>query len=543
MRWWTCLAAFVMGSVAPAARGAIYTPESPEVQAAMAKAIAFLSTDAANDTRIGAKSIAGLALLKNNVPLGHARISEAVKAIRQGFNDGSFRTGSDSMYNLGMAIIFLVNADRGKYRSDIQKLLDIQGQMQKQNGAWGYEHSEAGDTSMTQYGVLSMWEAAEAGFDVPVDRWERAANWLLRTQDPGGAFGYQAIDPGLGNFVLTPQADTRLSMCAAGAGSLYICSDRFGMVSLGKKSSDENDEELPDALRPVGGKEKRTARPGTKNVDRDMMEAARDRADNHFDRNFKVQVPSWNYYYLYSVERYQSFREAAAGRIGYNADWYDDGVKYLLSKQNENGGWDEQCGPMADTAFSVLFMVRSTRKSITRARYFGGGTLVGGRGLPHGEGSAFVRSGRIKRQALAGPADELFAAMNDPDNEQYFRALEDLEELSFEGDAELLNSVADRLKDLAADGPPEARVAAVRSLARTRKLDHAPTLILALEDPDAEVFREAVAGLRFMSRRLNAERIPTEPTDVERRAEIRAWQSWYVAIRPGATFEPPLAQK
>src|SRR5262249_9566063 len=156
-------------------------------------------------------------------------------------------------------------------------------------------------------------------------------------------------------------------------------------------------------------------------------------------------------------------------------------------------------GTVPDTAFAALFMLRSTRKSITRARYYGGGTLVGGRGLPHGEGGAFLRQGRVKRQALAGPADELFAAMDDPANEQYFRALEDLEELSFEGEASEIDAHAAKLRKLVAEGPPEARVAAVRSLARTRNLDHVPTLIFALEDPDAEVFREAVTGLRFMS--------------------------------------------
>ncbi len=516
----------------------VYTPDSPEVKSAITKAVEFLASDAANDTRIGAKSIAALALLKINAPSNHPRIGEAVQSIRLGMTDDTLRT---DMYSLGMAIIFLVNADRDKYRYDIDKLLDIQAQTQKENGAWGYSNTLLGDTSMTQYAVLSMWEATEAGFDIPIERWEKVANWLLRTQDPGGAFGYQGIDPG--NFNLVPQTDTRLSMCAAGCGSLYICSDRFGMVNLGPKVSDEKEDELPDALKPVGSRGRRPIRKETKNVDRERMEQARERADHHVDRNFAIDVPMFPHYYLYTLERYQSFREAAAGQIAQDAEWYDDGVKYLLAKQQENGGWHNQCGAMADTAFSVLFMVRSTRKSIARARYFGGGTLVGGRGLPHGEGSALLRSGRIKRQALSGPADELFAAMDNPDNEEYFRALEDLEELSFEADAELLDSVADRLKKLVSDGPSEARVAAVRSLARTRKLDHVPTLIFALEDPDAEVFREAVAGLRFMSRRISSLTIPPVPSDAQRQEEIRAWQSWYVSIRPGATFESPAAQK
>ena len=528
-----CLAALVVGCVAPSSRAA-FTSESPEVKAAIAKAVEFLSSDAANDPRIGAQAMAGLAVLKANAPANHPRIEKAVQAIRTGLSDDSLRT---DMYSLGMSIIFLANLDRDRYRSEVERLLKLQGETQKPNGAWGYTNAVFGDTSMTQYGVLAMWEATEAGFDVPLERWEAAANWLLRTQDPNGGFGYQAIDPG--NFDRVKQNETRLSMCTAGAASLYICSDRFGMVKLGPRDEEDKDDELPDALKPVGAGRRRKVKRSTSNVDRARTGRARDEADEHFDNIFSIQVEQYQYYYLYTLERYQSFREAAAGRISQESPWYDAGIRYLLSKQGSQGEWENQCGPTADTAFAVLFMVRSTRKSIAKARYFGGGTLVGGRGLPHGEGSALLRQGRIKRQSTIGPADELFAAMDDPDNEHYFRALEDLEELSFEADIESLDSVAAQLKKLVSEGPVEARVAAVRGLARTRNLDHVPTLIFALGDPDPEVFREAAAGLRLISRRLSGKPAPTAPTDAERQQEIRAWQDWYRAIRPNATFESP----
>ncbi len=531
MRSSACLAALILGCLALPARSA-FTPDSPEVKAAVAKAVAFLATDGANDPRIGAQAMAGLALLKSEAPHDHPRIIQAVQSIRQGLNDDSLRT---DMYSLAMSIIFLVNADRDRYEYDIEKLLKLQGETQKPNGAWGYHNALFGDTSMTQYAVLSMWEATEAGFDVPVERWEQVANWLLRTQDPSGGFGYQAIDPG--NFTQVMQSETPLCMCTAGSGALYICSDRFGLVNLGPRDEKKPEDSLPDALKPVGKRRHRPDRKGTRNVDSRRMERARENADEYMDRKFNVEVDKYQFYYLYTLERYQSFREAAAGRVGQDADWYDAGVRYLLAKQGSRGEWDNLCGVTADTAFSVLFMVRSTRKAITKARYFGGGTLVGGRGLPHGEGSALLRQGRIKRQATAGTADELFAAMDDPDNEHYFRAIEDLEELSFDADIADLDSMAAQLKKLVSDGPVEARVAAVRGLARTRNLDHVPTLIFALEDPDAEVFREAAAGLRLISRRLNAKTPPAAPSDKERQDEIRTWQDWYRSIRPGATFD------
>jgi len=526
------IAAFCVSCCAPTAHAAL-TPESPEVKAAVQKGVAYLSS-AEGEDRIGGLAIAALALVKNNVPDDNPKVQAAVRAIRVGMDNGSLEKGPESMYSLGMSIIFLCNADPVKYRRDIEKLLDIQAKTQKTFGAWGYENLPTGDTSMTQYAVLSMWEAYEAGFDVPADRWEKVANWLLRTQDVAGGFSYQGTDPN--SFERIQQPEVRLSMCAAGASSLYICSDHFGMVSIG--GNQDAGDDLPDELKEAGGgKRRRRRKAGTSNVDRSRMETAREDVDKYFDKNFTVEVPKWVHYYLYAVERYQSFREAAEGKMGQESEWYDKGAKFLLSSQAENGSWRGDCQDVPDTAFSVLFLIRSTRKSITKARYFGGGTLVGGRGLPSGEGAAFVRSGRVKKKALAGPADELFAAMDSPDNEQYQRALDDLEEISFDADAGELNKQADRFKKLVADGPPEARVAAVRSLARTRDLDHVPTLIFALDDPDAEVFREAVGGLRFLSRRLTDKDIPTDPTPEQRQEAIREWKQWFLTIRPGAQFE------
>ena len=37
---------------------------------------------------------------------------------------------------------------------------------------------------MTQYGVLSAWEATQAGFKIPSNTIESVTNWLLKTQDP-----------------------------------------------------------------------------------------------------------------------------------------------------------------------------------------------------------------------------------------------------------------------------------------------------------------------------------------------------------------------
>ena len=93
---------------------------------------------------------------------------------------------------------------------------------------------ETGDTSMTQYGVLSSWEATQAGFTVPIESIEGVATWLLRTQDPSGGFGYQGNVGNGGGLV--QQSDVKLSMTAAGLGSLCICASLLGLRPRSKNA-------------------------------------------------------------------------------------------------------------------------------------------------------------------------------------------------------------------------------------------------------------------------------------------------------------------
>ena len=61
------------------------------------------------------------------------------------------------------------------------------------------------------------------------------ANWLLKTQDPSGGFGYQGnIAPNAG--ALVAQSEIRPSMTAAGSGSLYICANLLGLIDKERKT-------------------------------------------------------------------------------------------------------------------------------------------------------------------------------------------------------------------------------------------------------------------------------------------------------------------
>ena len=97
------------------------------------------------------------------------------------------------IYSTGLSIIFLISYDPDQYRAEIDALLQALLYKQKTHGGWGYPDEPTGDTSMTQYGVLSVWEARQRGFQIPQQPIQAVTRWLLRTQDPSGAWGYQGI--------------------------------------------------------------------------------------------------------------------------------------------------------------------------------------------------------------------------------------------------------------------------------------------------------------------------------------------------------------
>ena len=72
-----------------------------------------------------------------------------------------------------------------------------------------------GDTSISQYAVLGMWEAENAGVDVSPSVWDRAAQWYMSSRRAGAEAGITTATQ--------PSWPETVSMTAAGVGSLMIC--------------------------------------------------------------------------------------------------------------------------------------------------------------------------------------------------------------------------------------------------------------------------------------------------------------------------------
>jgi hypothetical protein len=524
------------------------TPDSPDVKRAIRKAVRFLASDdeKSKDDRLGARALVGLVMLKNHEAADHPRITAAAAAIQaavKGQEPAQIKLDAP-IYTAGLCVIFLATLDAHTYAGEIDSLLRYLQYVQKPHGGWGYPERDSGDTSMTQYGVLSAWEAKQAGCRISRDSIEKAANWLLRTQDPSGAFGYQgAVSP---IDALVKQGDIRPAMVVGGVGSVYMCADLLELVPRAA----QRDDNLPPALKEVEAvaPPAAAAEEGKLKVDLRRVKAAEARGVRYITgvgkngkKNLKMNYTDWTtFYYLYAYERYASFRELAEGRTEKEPAWYTEGARYLLSIQKSDGSWivkDSLSGKVPDTAFAALFLLRSSKRSIEKAYGYGESTLVAGRGLSKETAAVAVSAGKVLPVAQWKTAAALLPILDRREDPAFDKAIAALEQLPPKEAQLLAKKHAEVLRRLVADRSPSARIAAVKAIGNGNNLDLVPTLVYALGDPDVGVASQACDALRRLSHVLGAPAVPTPLTDDRRRDEIQYWKQWYLAIRPEAEFD------
>jgi hypothetical protein len=250
------------------------------------------------------------------------------------------------------------------------------------------------------------------------------------------------------------------------------------------------------------------------------------------DRNYSVNMEAKTFYYLYGLERYKSFQESFDLTQDPSPKWYNDGYEYLASKQAANGSWAGYCGANCDTAFSILFLLRSTQKSIHAK--LGEGSLLAGRGLPTNLSRAKLHNGQLIVEQVHTKVDELLSMIDDGNDAKLDDLARDPSQLVVDRVDE---KSARRLQQLLRGGEPEVRLLAVRALGRTGNLDYVPSLLYALTDPDRRIVLEARNELRFISRNFDGPGPPDDYTEEQRYQALDLWKKWYLAIRPSAVLE------
>jgi len=515
---------------APNARAV--TPESPEVKAVIEKGLTYIAANV--DSRLGGKCLAGIAFLKNGRKADDPVIKAALEDCRAKL---SGLTNEDN-YSLGAAIIFLCELDPQQHRSLIEKYLAEVLQRQMSIGSWSYAGYATGDTSQTQYAVLGMWMAQRHGFQIPLKTVEGVTSWLMRTQDVGGGWGYQGIDPG--NYQRTTQSNTTQSLSAAGLGSLYVCADLIS-ITEGRPADKKDEAALPSVLKEVKTVDSAKAKPTrmtSQVIDSSAVRQAMLLGNQWFSKNYGKEAPDWQHYYLYAYERYRSYQELALGKAEKEPSWYNEGYDLLKKTQQPDGSWQGQDNSQVATVFAVLYLSRSSRKAISKvvADWGGEGVLIGGMGLPTNTADLRERDGQLVQAPLSGSIDELLSIVENANNPDLGRLVDAKQELVLDADVTKRTSQLERLRALVSAGSYQSRIVAVRTLGRVRELDNVPLLIYALTDPDPRIVREADRGLRFISRKLLGGGVPDSPTQQQLREIQAGWKAWFTSIRPDAEF-------
>jgi uncharacterized protein (DUF433 family) len=532
-------AALAASAIAAAARAVALSPQSPEVLALVDKGLRYLEKQ--NDDRLGGKCLVALAFHKRGMPNDHPRIREALDACRQSKTEMQQET---RIYSKAIALIFLVEVAEDDERELIGDYAALMQTHQMPHGGYGYmlPGEALGDTSQTQYAVLAYWEMLQAGVSPKVEDVERCANWILRTQSPEGAWAYKGQDPG--TFKAIEQAPSSTCLLSAGASSLLICGNVLGLVKpAGSGPAEEvaggavGGSATPAALKLVEQKQLRAipVLRSTGAVDTARITKAAASARQWLDKNFDVTNGGYYAHYaLYALERYKSFEEFLTGEVPEEPQWYRRGYEFLKSSQQDDGSWRSYAdsSTATSTAFSVLFLLRSTQASI-KAR-LGEGTLVGGRGLPSDLSKVRLRGGRIVVQQKLTDLDKLLEMLEESEDESPDEFADQLPELSAD---QIDPQQARRFEQLLRTGKPGERRLAAAALGRLRSVDYAPALIFALTDPDRRVVREARDALQSISRNFEGFGPEDNFDEPARRDAIERWKAWYGEIRPDA---PPL---
>jgi len=500
-----------------------FTSESPEVQQMLGKACAFLEKSPPSQFGVGAECLTAMALLKAGKDPAHPRVQSAVASARKLAQTVAQSGVGNHCYHEALACLCLYEVDPKQYAYEIGMLAQEMVKRQRPNGAWSYNPYTYDDTSQTQYGVLCCWAAHHAGVPLPASVVESAAQWLMQTQRPDGSWAYRATD------------QPTHSMSAAALSSLYICAHLMGLGADAKgAAAKEGKPDLPPALQKIEKKEKRSAylRPSNTNGPQVFGKAAGGNA--WFAKNLNYDVTKWTHYYMYAVERYKGFQELVEGKTEAEPDWYNAGVEHLQKTQSQDGSWNTDDAPGSDrpihTAFAVLFLTRSSQKAIKKAT-LDEGVLIGGMGLPKDLTNARMQDGKVVTPQMVRDVDDLLELLSSAEDKDFdARTLPG--GLSLDADLTKRTSQLERLRALVTNENFEARLAAVKTLARSRELDNVPALIFALSDPNWLVVEAARDGLCFISRKFQGYGPPPNATPEQKQTAQAKWKQWYLAIRP-----------
>lgn len=492
---------------------------------AVLRGLTFLESKASSQG-VGEAAMVALALIKSDVQPGNPALTTCVKKIRATFKSSNTytpeRQGGQDIYEAAVIAMALGNLDNEAYRGELQMLAQFLMSHQKANGSWDYDRRTAGDTSISQYALLGLWEAEAAGVAVPGEIWDRAAGWYMSAQSAEGSWNYHRDETG-------PLFPETISMTAAGVGSLLICQRQLSRYRKGG----DGPSKLLTALAPEGSAANYVATTPSAKIDQAVKRGIAWIGANFTTQKNNQIIGQSVFYGLYGIERIGALADKdTLGRL----DWFKLGRDFLVRSQGADGSWEwSHQSPEMNTAWAVLFLTKSTKKTIRRIeiKRLSAGTLIGNRGLPKDLSTMTFAGGKAVSRPMSGAVEGMLAVLEDPRAaEKSNEAVAGLVARYQDGGPAAIKPYKDRFLKMITERDADNRRVAAWALARMGDLDVVPKLIDALNDPDEEVIDTARMGLQILSRKINGFGPKREATPEERKAAMARWREWYNAIRP-----------
>ena len=538
-----------------------YTTEHPDVLRAIDKGLGYLEKNGAGENRTGGIALAALALVKNGAPENHRIVQQAVTKIRSCIKSSREFEFDHPIYSASLSAVLLCELDPNLHQHDLAAISFYLQSTQRWDGSWSYMTGNdvnshgSGDMSMTQNALMAAWSLHNSGYPIPATMLNRAANFLILAQDNQGQFPYQtAIARNSGTV---SHQGPSLGMTAAGMSGVYICRNMFDLdANVAARVAASNLAMIkakPEVFKKIESDEDKRRRMASAEALRGNFSKARfdqitRSGDYWLERNYRGtgQSSGWWHYYLYALERYETFRDLAEGHSDDSPDWYNWVAHHLITTQKADGSWSSSGGAVPDTAFSVLVLCRSTRKAVEQhiADPVVGGTMRGGRGLPVSADADDI----VLRDGQLVSLSELQSSQS---------LLERIDELSTMDEETLLQLsrmparslqsflTTDRIQGARFwlnDADVEVRLAAMDLLAKSGDVKNAPALIAAMSDPEYAVVEAAHEALKRISRNAKALRLPaSDARNFSDQLETirKNWQDWYREIDPTFTVIPP----
>ncbi len=261
-----------------------------------------------NQYLVGTSALVLYALSSAGVPEDDPTIRKGVEFLNSSISTSTYEEG------LVLCALEKINPRSRKNRERMELALKCLLSWQGTDGGWGYGMPiTRSDESCSQYAVLGLSAAVDAGFHVPEKVLMSVRRYYLKQQHANGSWGYL-------------KADGTVSMTCAGLASLTLLGEKPDIPIPERCGTYRGSQEMRKGLQWLGKHSK------------------------DFLRKVERYPNGYGYYALYGMERVgilNGIREFG------NTDWYTEGCFNVLEKQR----WSLK---MTDMAFVLLFIARNS---------------------------------------------------------------------------------------------------------------------------------------------------------------------------------------